>query len=253
MCALIFIVKIQGYFFYRCLIKHLEGVSICYDSTVRDSDGSLIQVHYGEDGLDVLQSRFLNNNQIQFLIENKDAIADKKLLKTFKSNSEQEKILKHVKKITKWQKKKGDPLAKSRMSAFSNFSAQPSYSEIFQKKKAITNWGRSKASISVMKKWIQCDENEKQYYQAQIKKCPDPVNSQHNLVKFGVLPEKFENMLNEYLKNNSTLFATSDKKEEVRDVLCAKVVKSLCPPGEPVGLLGNFCFSYIFLNACFFV
>ena len=28
----------------RCLIKHLEGISVAYDNTVRNSDGSLIQV-----------------------------------------------------------------------------------------------------------------------------------------------------------------------------------------------------------------
>jgi len=28
----------------RCLIKHLEGLSVAYDMTVRDSDGSVIQV-----------------------------------------------------------------------------------------------------------------------------------------------------------------------------------------------------------------
>ena len=28
----------------RCLIKHLEGLTVSYDMTVRDSDGSVIQV-----------------------------------------------------------------------------------------------------------------------------------------------------------------------------------------------------------------
>ena len=28
----------------RCLIKHLEGVMVNYDMTVRDSDGSIVQV-----------------------------------------------------------------------------------------------------------------------------------------------------------------------------------------------------------------
>ena len=28
----------------RCIIKHLEGLTVAYDQTVRDSDGSLVQV-----------------------------------------------------------------------------------------------------------------------------------------------------------------------------------------------------------------
>ena len=28
----------------RCLVKHLEGLAVGYDGTVRDSDGSVIQV-----------------------------------------------------------------------------------------------------------------------------------------------------------------------------------------------------------------
>lgn len=31
----------------RCLIKHLEGIMVNYDMTVRDSDGSIVQVSSG--------------------------------------------------------------------------------------------------------------------------------------------------------------------------------------------------------------
>jgi DNA-directed RNA polymerase I subunit RPA1 len=43
----------------RCLIKHLEGVYVHYDHTVRNSDGSVLQFHYGEDSLDVTKSKYL--------------------------------------------------------------------------------------------------------------------------------------------------------------------------------------------------
>lgn len=43
----------------RCIIKHLEGIAVQYDNTVRDSDGSLIQFLYGEDGLDVVRQKHL--------------------------------------------------------------------------------------------------------------------------------------------------------------------------------------------------
>ncbi|KAL4558091.1 hypothetical protein LXL04_036287 [Taraxacum kok-saghyz] len=45
----------------RCLIKNLESLKVSYDYTVRDSDGSIVQFYYGEDGVDVHQTSFLNN------------------------------------------------------------------------------------------------------------------------------------------------------------------------------------------------
>lgn len=45
----------------RCLVKHLETLVVAYDGTVRDtSDNSVIQFLYGEDGIDVTKSAFLN-------------------------------------------------------------------------------------------------------------------------------------------------------------------------------------------------
>eukprot|EP01132_Coremiostelium_polycephalum_P007997 gene7997-9840_t len=43
----------------RCLIKHLEGLSVHYDNTVRDSDGSVIQFNYGEDSLEIGKTPYL--------------------------------------------------------------------------------------------------------------------------------------------------------------------------------------------------
>lgn len=45
----------------RCLIKNLESLKVCYDYTVRDADGSIIQFYYGEDGVDVHRTSFLKN------------------------------------------------------------------------------------------------------------------------------------------------------------------------------------------------
>ncbi|KAK9289691.1 hypothetical protein L1049_007849 [Liquidambar formosana] len=43
----------------RCLIKNLECLKVCYDHTVRDADGSIIQFIYGEDGVDVHRTGFI--------------------------------------------------------------------------------------------------------------------------------------------------------------------------------------------------
>ncbi|KAK4692470.1 DNA-directed RNA polymerase I subunit RPA1, partial [Lecanoromycetidae sp. Uapishka_2] len=52
----------------RCLIKGMEGLKSEYDSSVRDSDGSMVQFLYGEDGLDVMKQK--NLTDFKFLAEN---------------------------------------------------------------------------------------------------------------------------------------------------------------------------------------
>ncbi|CEH13852.1 beta and beta-prime subunits of dna dependent rna-polymerase [Ceraceosorus bombacis] len=52
----------------RCLIKHLEGIHVHYDNTVRNADGSVLQFHYGEDSLDVTKSKYLN--EFDFTLRN---------------------------------------------------------------------------------------------------------------------------------------------------------------------------------------
>ncbi|KAF2072418.1 hypothetical protein CYY_006276 [Polysphondylium violaceum] len=47
----------------RCLIKHLEGLSVQYDNTVRDADGSVVQFNYGEDSLEIAKTPYLTKFQ----------------------------------------------------------------------------------------------------------------------------------------------------------------------------------------------
>jgi len=49
----------------RCVIKGLEGLRVEYDTSVRDSDGSMIQFLYGEDGLDTTKQKYLNDFKFQ--------------------------------------------------------------------------------------------------------------------------------------------------------------------------------------------
>ena len=55
----------------RCLIKGMEGLKVEYDTSVRDSDGSMIQFLYGEDGLDITKQRHLR--EFRFTAENIEA------------------------------------------------------------------------------------------------------------------------------------------------------------------------------------
>ncbi|KAG6868169.1 hypothetical protein C0993_006837 [Termitomyces sp. T159_Od127] len=57
----------------RCLIKHLEGIRVHYDHTVRGSDNSIYQFYYGGDALDVTKQKhlyefdFIARNEVSFV------------------------------------------------------------------------------------------------------------------------------------------------------------------------------------------
>ncbi|XP_046454173.1 DNA-directed RNA polymerase I subunit RPA1-like [Daphnia pulex] len=78
----------------RFLVKHLEGVSVAYDGTVRDSDGLVLQFLYGEDGLDICKSQFLNDKGMPFLVANRDRV---RLIEPVSDESEQKEV-DHAKK-----------------------------------------------------------------------------------------------------------------------------------------------------------
>ncbi|KAK3321154.1 hypothetical protein B0T19DRAFT_259807 [Cercophora scortea] len=55
----------------RCLIKGMEGLRVAYDTSVRDSDGSVVQFLFGEDGLDITKQKYLTD--FEFLLRNLDS------------------------------------------------------------------------------------------------------------------------------------------------------------------------------------
>ena len=44
----------------RCLVKHLEELKVCYDYTVRNGEGGVVQFLYGEDALDPTKASYLD-------------------------------------------------------------------------------------------------------------------------------------------------------------------------------------------------
>lgn len=105
----------------RCLIKNLESLKVCYDYTVRDADGSIIQFYYGEDGVDVHRTSFLKNFKA---LKNNQATICQKLRHGRKPNSYIEKLpdgleekVKHFweKRTKKLEKKLGKLVKKEEM------------------------------------------------------------------------------------------------------------------------------------------
>lgn len=83
----------------RCLVKHLEGITVGYDLTVRDSDKSVIQFLYGEDGMDITKVQFLNEKQLPFLEKNSEAIIEKDVLKIHKQDDRTALVEEHIEKV----------------------------------------------------------------------------------------------------------------------------------------------------------
>jgi DNA-directed RNA polymerase I subunit RPA1 len=55
----------------RCLIKGMEGLRVAYDSSVRDSDGTIVQFLFGEDGVDIAKQKYLHD--FEFVLRNLDS------------------------------------------------------------------------------------------------------------------------------------------------------------------------------------
>ena len=82
----------------RCVIKMMESLHVAYDYTVRESDGSIIQFMYGDDGIDVMKSAFLDN--VDFWAQNYEALVAK-----YETQSILEKFRKGYSSAMKMQKK----------------------------------------------------------------------------------------------------------------------------------------------------
>jgi DNA-directed RNA polymerase I subunit RPA1 len=129
----------------RCLIKHLEGLVVNYDLTVRDSDNSVIQFQYGEDSLSVEKTPFLTNDkQYSFLIENNSVItSNKQEVEKIRKICKHEEIYKKIEKIKEWKKSSevdstsmhedGETVA-SRWGPFLNFSKTLGSEEVVKQK-----------------------------------------------------------------------------------------------------------------------
>ena len=87
----------------RCLIKHLEGLKVNYDHTVRDSDGSVLQFHYGEDSLDVCKQTTLK--KFDFNALNYDSLVKRFNPLDLEGKLDDESVRKYIKRA----KKEGKP------------------------------------------------------------------------------------------------------------------------------------------------
>lgn len=93
----------------RCVVKGMEGLRVGYDTSVRDSDGSMVQFLYGEDGLDTTKQKYLND--FKFQAENfYSAMTSLNVVDSFEHVHSQE-ASEHTKAAWKKVRKTGDVAA----------------------------------------------------------------------------------------------------------------------------------------------
>ncbi|PFH51377.1 hypothetical protein AMATHDRAFT_74938 [Amanita thiersii Skay4041] len=87
----------------RCLIKHLEGIRIHYDNTVRGSDNAVYQFCYGGDALDVTKQKHLM--QFDFIAQNEMSFLQQLKPRHLEDVVDEKTAVRHMKKVLK---KSGD-------------------------------------------------------------------------------------------------------------------------------------------------
>ncbi|XP_068728240.1 DNA-directed RNA polymerase I subunit RPA1-like [Montipora capricornis] len=232
----------------RCLIKHMEGLQIGYDLTVRDSDGSVLQFYYGEDGLDVMKTSFMSEKQFSFMADN---------FKIFLKQVNPHELLPHLesdeaaeleKKINKWKKKHAAD-RETRTSPFLYFAQDNMAPKGDQKTgEEAQTFGRTKADLKLFKKWRKAPMDIREWYTKKVTGCPDPVLSKLQADRhFGAVSEKFSDLVRTYTQANPDRCLNSDDNEfeengklpayRFKNLMYLKAFRALAEPGEAVGLL----------------
>lgn len=210
----------------------MEGLNVHYDMTVRDSDNSVIQFMYGEDGMDISKSQFLKTKLFPFLADNVSSIIpNDNFLAELKDFPNFDDIIKHKKKLRSWIRK--NPHSEKRHeTSFQRFSHEIVHDiELKNPNKINRKSGRRKIDEQIVKLWSEANDELKEKYSKKCIKCPDPVISRYQPdYNFGSMSEHIESLMASYIKSN--------KVDSVfEDVIAVKSMKSLAAPGEPVGLV----------------
>ncbi|KAL1473085.1 hypothetical protein MTO96_038939, partial [Rhipicephalus appendiculatus] len=237
----------------RCLIKHLEGLMVCYDQTVRDSDGSVIQFQYGEDGLDVLKMQMLKPSQFPVLIKNSQAVINRDDIEQCERATDHDELRKLKRAVRKWRKK-ADEDAESesrRQSAFTLFSKTQGSLVRDEHLSRFHNATSETARQAVLEAYFNLDERMHHKLNKSIVKRADPVCSKlRSDVHLGAVSERLDALIEDYVERNPHGLLLADESEEGQDagkktisadefrkLVYMRNMKAICDPGEPVGLL----------------
>ncbi|XP_049650360.1 DNA-directed RNA polymerase I subunit RPA1 isoform X2 [Accipiter gentilis] len=225
----------------RCIIKHLEGLVVQYDLTVRDSDGSVVQFLYGEDGLDIPKTQFLQPEQFPFIAENYEVIQKTNHLDEALARMESHQANQQFKAIKKWRARHQNSV--QREGGFLMFCQKKMASVKAQITGGEIKNGRDPATLQLLKMWYELDEKKRRKYMKKTNKCPDPsLGVWRPDTYFASVSETFENGVEDYInkwesENRQSYMRPALSSDRLKDLLYLKWQRSLCDPGEAVGLL----------------
>ncbi|GBM77438.1 DNA-directed RNA polymerase I subunit RPA1 [Araneus ventricosus] len=215
----------------RCLIKHLEGITVQYDHTVRDSDGTVIQFLYGEDGMDPLKMQLLKKNRLHLLGMNYEAAMSEKHVQALKQMVDVD-LNKEKKKIKRWKKKHPES-SKQRSSLVHSVNYK-----MGDHKERIRN---------IYSELNEFSEGDLKMFEKSKQRCPDTINSKYRPdTTFGSVSENMDNLISDYVsKDPHGLLSDEDEEkrkktispENFKDLCYYHSMKSLTEPGDTVGLL----------------
>uniref|UniRef100_A0A3Q3FIR8 DNA-directed RNA polymerase subunit n=1 Tax=Labrus bergylta TaxID=56723 RepID=A0A3Q3FIR8_9LABR len=221
----------------RCVIKHLEGLVVQYDLTVRDSDGSVVQFLYGEDGLDIPKTPFLQPKQFPFLEDNYEVINGSQGLDSVLARLDPQTASQHFAAIQRWKAKR--ETACPRRGAFLLFSQKKlaKVKEAEPTAEPDVN-GRKATTQQLIQQWNSLDESSRSKYSRRTSRCPEPsLGVLRPDVSFGSVSENFHSITDKYMQNRDGARQDSLDANSLRQLLYYKWQRSLCDPGEAVGLL----------------
>ncbi|XP_067949122.1 DNA-directed RNA polymerase I subunit RPA1-like [Watersipora subatra] len=229
----------------RCLIKHLEGVMVEYDSTVRDSDGSIVQFTYGEDGLSVLNTNLLNRKRFPFLIANYKTAAGSHEMTRLREILDKKKAKRWDKKISKFKEMWSEFAPNDRRSAFLKYTQDQPDCMKSATESLNLELCRSQTAKAVEQSYRDLSEEERSELDIYSSKYPDPTISVYAPSRhLHSLPEQLREDLDDYKLSNTDQLLVQEEGEygkitadQLEELVSLYGCRSRVEPGDGVGIL----------------
>ena len=242
----------------RCIIKHLEDLTVQYDYSVRDSDGLVVQTLYGDDGVDVSKVKYLTGKpaQLNFLAKNSSILVYKYgLTEDFLQNSglnTEAAAVKNDEIHCAKEEMKNQPEVLSRKSVISarrkikhgdwvigNISNEFIPAVIVKVHKKDNTYDIVYSDTQKKEKHVpRVVEDEGIPIELIQLRLPDPVNWQLNIARnIGAVNEKYQEALDKYKATNTS--EGDVDKDAMQILFWMKYMRSLVDPGESVGVIAG--------------
>ncbi|CAG0917087.1 unnamed protein product [Notodromas monacha] len=223
----------------RSIVKHLESVQVCYDSTVRDADNTVIQFLYGEDGLEVGKTPYLADKKtLELFHRNRLSKGESRNVKKFKTdycNPDFETDQLRMRKHFKWCRKNNVNICnrsnatRAKLSPFCHFFREKCDS-------SVASGSFKEMKDRAVDEWHEMSSYERSRFvkKAGGGKVPDPLVSDYPSARnLGSLTERLEELIDSYAAEN----VSKNEADAFRDQLHWKGLTSQVQPGEAVGIV----------------